>query len=53
MMTFYFFGPYVELGVGIPTMLLIYVASGILSTLVVYSRHRTDPNYDRWARAIL
>ena len=45
MVTLYFFGPEVELRMGIPKMLLIYVASGILSTVVVYQRHREDPNY--------
>lgn len=45
MVTLYFFGEVVELGLGIPNMVLIYLASGILSTLVVYYRHRMDPNY--------
>jgi membrane associated rhomboid family serine protease len=45
MLTLYFFGPEVQFGLGIPVMLLIYVASGVLSTLVVYHRHRGDPNY--------
>ena len=45
MLTLYFFGPVVEFGLGIPVMVLIYVASAVLSTLVVYHRHRGDPNY--------
>jgi membrane associated rhomboid family serine protease len=45
MLTLYFFGDDVEYGLGIPSMLLIYVAAGILSTLVVYNRHRSDPDY--------
>lgn len=45
MITLLSFGPEVELRLGIPITLLIYIASGILSTLVVYQRHRTDPNY--------
>jgi membrane associated rhomboid family serine protease len=45
MLTLYFFGPVVQFGLGIPVMLLIYVAAGVLSTLVVYHRHRADPNY--------
>jgi membrane associated rhomboid family serine protease len=45
MMTFYYFGPVVEEGLGAPTMLLIYIASGILSTMVVYKRHRSEPTY--------
>ena len=45
MMTLYYFGPVVEEGLGADNMLLIYVASGILSTLVVYYRHRAEPGY--------
>ena len=45
MMTFYFFGPVVEDFLGTLSMLLIYVSAGILSTLVVYYRHRGDPKY--------
>jgi membrane associated rhomboid family serine protease len=45
MMTLYFFGPVVELGLGAVTMLLIYVSAGIFSTLFVYYLHRADPGY--------
>lgn len=45
MVTLYFFGPIVEFGLGIQAMLLIYIAAGILSTVVVYYRHRMNPNY--------
>ena len=45
MMTLYFFGPVVEEGLGAPMMLLIYVLSGVVSTVVVYYRHRFDPTY--------
>jgi membrane associated rhomboid family serine protease len=45
MMTLYFFGPTVELNLGPVVWLLIYVVAGIVSTLVIYSRHRSDPNY--------
>lgn len=45
MMTLYYFGPVVEEGLGPVNMLLIYVVSAILSTVVVYYRHRHDPNY--------
>ena len=43
MMTLYFFGPVVELGLGALSMLLIYLSAGIVSTLFVYYRHRADP----------
>src|SRR4030095_6180087 len=45
MLTLYFFGPVVELGLGALSMLLIYVSAGIVSTLFVYYRHRADPRY--------
>jgi membrane associated rhomboid family serine protease len=45
MVTLYSFGDAVEFGLGIPYMLLIYVVAGIVSTLVVYFRHRSDPGY--------
>jgi membrane associated rhomboid family serine protease len=45
MITLYSFGPVVEEGLGTLSMLLIYVSAGILSTLVVYYRHRGDPKY--------
>ena len=45
MMTLYFFGPAVEDGLGVQKMLVIYVIAGILSTVIVYYRHRTEPNY--------
>ena len=45
MVTLYFFGPVVEEGLGVPKMLMIYVIAGILSTVIVYYRHRTEPNY--------
>ena len=45
MMTLYFFGPVVELGLGALNMLLIYVSAGIVSTLFVYYLHRADPRY--------
>src|SRR5262245_58565857 len=45
MLTLYFFGPVVEMGLGALSMLLIFVSVGIISTLFVYYRHRADPNY--------
>ena len=45
MMTLYFFGPVVELGLGALNMLLIYASAGIVSTLSVYYLHRADPRY--------
>ena len=45
MVTLYFFGPVVEDGLGVQKMLIIYVIAGILSTVIVYYRHRTEPNY--------
>ena len=45
MMTLYFFGPVVESGLGAPVMLLIYAVAGVCSTLVIYYRHRSDPQY--------
>jgi membrane associated rhomboid family serine protease len=45
MVTLYSFGPTTEAGLGPMKMLLVYVASGILSNLVLYYRHRMDPNY--------
>src|SRR5262245_61687527 len=45
MLTLYFFGPVVELGLGALSMLLIYVSAGIFSTLFVYYLHRADPKY--------
>jgi len=45
MMTLYFFGPVVEEGLGPGLMLLIYAAGAVLSTLVVYYRHRKEPGY--------
>ena len=45
MLTLYFFGPVVELGLGPRNMLLIYVTAGVLSTLIVYYLHRAHPEY--------
>lgn len=45
MVTLYFFGPVVEQGLGTTNMLLIYVAAGILSTVVIYYLHRKEPEY--------
>jgi membrane associated rhomboid family serine protease len=45
MVTLYYFGPYVEAGLGPAIMILIYVSAAILSTVVVYYRHRTDSGY--------
>ena len=45
MMTLYYFGPVVEEGIGTVGMLLVYVIAGVLSTVVVYIRHRADPGY--------
>jgi membrane associated rhomboid family serine protease len=45
MVTLYFFGPTVEYYLGTVNMLLIYVAGGVLSTVVVYFRHRAEPEY--------
>jgi len=45
MMTLYFFGPIVELGLGALNMLLIYVSAGVFSTVFVYYLHRRDPRY--------
>lgn len=45
MLTLYFFGPVVELGLGAWNMLLIYVSAGIVSTLFVYFLHRAEPRY--------
>lgn len=45
MITLYFFGPEVEIFLGTWSMLLIYVAAGVVSTLLVYYRHRGDPGY--------
>ena len=45
MVTLYFFGPVVEDGLGVQRMLIIYVIAGILSTAIVYYRHRTESNY--------
>jgi membrane associated rhomboid family serine protease len=45
MLTLYSFGPVVEEGLGALDMLLIYVSAGIVSTLIVYYRHRADPRY--------
>jgi membrane associated rhomboid family serine protease len=45
MMTLYFFGPVVEFYMGVSSMLLVYVAAGVASTLLVYYRHRSDPYY--------
>jgi membrane associated rhomboid family serine protease len=45
MMTLYYFGPVVERGLGPAVMVLIYVCAGILSTLVVYYRHRGEASY--------
>lgn len=45
MMTLYYFGPVVEEGLGPALMLVIYVISAILSTLVIYYRHRRNPGY--------
>jgi membrane associated rhomboid family serine protease len=45
MMTLYFFGPTVEFGLGVPYMLLIYGIAAVVSTIVVYFRHRDEPEY--------
>lgn len=44
-LTLYSFGPAVERGLGAFGMLVVYVISGILSTVVVYYRHRSQPAY--------
>jgi membrane associated rhomboid family serine protease len=45
MVALWSFGPEVEAGLGPVSMLLIYVAAAIASTLFVYYRHRADPAY--------
>jgi membrane associated rhomboid family serine protease len=45
MITLYYFGPIVEETLGIFDMLVIYVIAGICSTVVVYYRHRAQPQY--------
>jgi membrane associated rhomboid family serine protease len=45
MMTLYYFGPAVEDGLGIFGMLAVYILAGIVSTVVVYYRHRSQPGY--------
>ena len=45
MLTLYFFGPVVEVGLGALSMLLIYASAGVFSTLFVYYLHRRDPRY--------
>jgi membrane associated rhomboid family serine protease len=45
MVTLYSFGPVVEEGLGVLGMLLVYVSAGILATVVVYYRHRSDSGY--------
>jgi membrane associated rhomboid family serine protease len=45
MITLFYFGPEVEYRLGTVNMLLIYVAAGVLSTVVVYDRHRAEPEY--------
>jgi len=45
MVTLYSFGPVAEEGLGPMKWLLVYFVSGLLSTVVVYYRHRMDPNY--------
>jgi len=45
MITLFYFGPVVEDGLGIVGMLVVYVVAGILSTVVVYTRHRAEPGY--------
>jgi membrane associated rhomboid family serine protease len=49
MFTLYSFGPVIESvrwgGLGTPSMVLIYVASAISSTLLVYARHKDEPGY--------
>src|SRR5436190_1705940 len=45
MVTLYSLGPTVEGGLGPLGMLLVYVTAGIVSTVVVYFRHRREPGY--------
>jgi membrane associated rhomboid family serine protease len=45
MFTLYSFGPVIELTLGSLNMVLIYVASAIGSTLLVYARHKDEPGY--------
>jgi membrane associated rhomboid family serine protease len=45
MMTLYIFGQDVEAGLGAVGMLVVYVIAGILSTVVLYYRHRSQPEY--------
>jgi len=45
MLTLYYFGPVVEDGLGVVGMLVVYVIAGILSTVVLYYRHRGQPEY--------
>jgi membrane associated rhomboid family serine protease len=45
MFTLYSFGPVIELTLGTLNMVLIYVASAIGSTLLVYARHKDEPGY--------
>ena len=45
MITLFSFSYPVEFGLGVPLMLVIYVAAAVVSTLVIYFRHRSDPNY--------
>jgi membrane associated rhomboid family serine protease len=45
MVTLYFFGHTVEFGLGVPYMLLIYGVAAVVSTVVVYFLHRSEPEY--------
>jgi len=45
MVTLFSFGPVVEAGLGTVGMLAVYVIAGILSTVVIYFRHRAEPGY--------
>lgn len=45
MMTLYYFGPVVEEGLGSLGLVLVYASAGILSTVVIYYRHRAEPGY--------
>lgn len=45
MIVLWFFGPRVESALGAATFLLVYAASGLAGTLLVFLFHRKDPNH--------
>lgn len=45
MVTLYYFGPVIELLLGTAVMAIVYVASAIGSTALVYGRHKDEPGY--------